>query len=160
VTNQRDQAFKDTIEKNYPDIKIVASQGFSDPMRVQEQAEAVLTQHPDLDGAYATWAEPAEGVLAALRGAGNKTTKIATLDLSEVIALDMVQGGNVSSITVDMAYELGRAMATAGAYGILGKTAPEFVVVPAMTLDKTNVVQGYMDSMRIAAPQSVVDAAK
>ena len=35
VTNQRDQAFKTTIEKDYPDIKIVAEQGISDPARAR-----------------------------------------------------------------------------------------------------------------------------
>ena len=36
VTNQRDQAFKTTIEKDYPDIKIVAEQGIADPARAEE----------------------------------------------------------------------------------------------------------------------------
>ena len=60
-TNQRDQAFKTTIEKDYPDIKIVAEQGISDPARAEELANAMLLQNPDLDGIYVTWAEPAEG---------------------------------------------------------------------------------------------------
>jgi ribose transport system substrate-binding protein len=159
-TNGRDIAFEETIKNDYPDIKIVARQGFTDPLRTQEIAEAMLTQNPDLDGFYATFAEPAEGVLAALRGAGNKETKIATLDLSEVVALDMVNDGNVTSITVDMAYEIGRVAAAAAGYGILGKPVPSFLVVPAMTLDKSTVVDGWYESMHLKAPQSVVDAAK
>ena len=39
VTNQRDQAFKTTIEKDYPGIKIVAEQGISDPARAEELAQ-------------------------------------------------------------------------------------------------------------------------
>ena len=114
VTNQRDNAFKTTIQKDYPDIEIVAEQGLADPARAEEIANALLLKNPDLDGIYVTWAEPAEGVLAALRAAGNTQTKIVTLDLSEPIALDMVQGGNVAAIIADQAYELGRAMATVG----------------------------------------------
>ena len=121
VTNQRDNAFKTTIEKDYPDIKIVAEQGIADPARAEEIASALLLKNPDLDGIYVTWAEPAEGVLAALRAAGNTKTKIVTLDLSEPVALDMVKGGNVAAIVADKAYELGRAMATTAAYGLLGK---------------------------------------
>ena len=71
VTNQRDNAFKTTIEKDYPDIEIVAEQGISDPARAEELASAMLLQNPDLDGIYVTWAEPADGVLAALRASGN-----------------------------------------------------------------------------------------
>ena len=62
-----------------------------------------------------TWAEPADGVLAALRAGGNTKTKIVTLDLAEPVALDMVKGGNVAAFVADKAYELGRAMAAVGA---------------------------------------------
>jgi len=160
VTNQRDNAFKTTIEKDYPDIQIVAEQGLADPARAEEIANALLLQHPDLDGIYVTWAEPAEGVLAALRSAGNTHTKIVTLALSEPVALDMVQGGNVIAIIADEAYELGRAMATTAAYGLLGKEAPPFIVAPATTVMKENVAEGYQKSLHRDAPQSVMDASK
>ena len=39
MTNQRDNAFKTTIEKDYPDIKIVAEQGISDPARAEETGQ-------------------------------------------------------------------------------------------------------------------------
>ncbi|MBV8566196.1 MAG: substrate-binding domain-containing protein [Methylobacteriaceae bacterium] len=160
VTNQRDNAFKTTIEKDYPDMKIVATAGITDPARAQDIAQALLTKTPDLDGIYVTWAEPAEGVLAALRAAGNTKTKIVTLDLSEPVALDMVKGGNVAAITADKAYELGRAMATAAGYGLIGKAAPAFVVAPALTATKANVAQAWQDSLHRDAPKSVTAALK
>src|SRR3954454_17503045 len=160
VTNQRDQAFKTTIQNDYPDIKIVAEQGIADPARAEEIGNALLLKNPDLDGIYVTWAEPAEGVLAALRAAGNTHTRIVTLDLSEPIALDMVQGGNVAAIVADQAYELGRAMATVAGYGLAGKAAPPFIVAPVITVTKANVAQGWQTSLHRDPPQSVIDAAK
>jgi ribose transport system substrate-binding protein len=160
VTNQRDNAFKTTIEKDYPDIKIVAQAGIADPARAEEIANGLLTKNPDLDGIYVTWAEPAEGVLAALRAAGNTHTKIVTLDLSEPIALDMVQGGNVVAIVADQAYELGRAMATTAGYGLLGKTAPPFIVAPVIVVTKANVSDGWQTSLHRDPPASVLKAAK
>lgn len=160
VTNQRDQAFKSTIEKDYPGIKIVAEQGVSDPARAEEIASAMLLKNPDLGGIYVTWAEPADGVLAALRAAGNTTTKIVTLDLAEPVALDMAKGGNVTAIVADKAYELGRAMAAAGMKSLLGQQAPAFVVAPALTVTRENLSQGWQDSLHRDAPQSVLDAAK
>jgi ribose transport system substrate-binding protein len=159
VTNQRDNAFKTTIETDYPEIEIVAEQGLADPARAEEIANALLLKNPDLDGIYATWAEPAEGVLAAIRAAGNTHTKIVTLDLSEPIALDMVQGGNVTAIVADQAYELGRAMATVAGYGLLGKEAPPFIVAPVVTVTKANVSEGWQTSLHRDPPQSVLDAA-
>jgi ribose transport system substrate-binding protein len=160
VTNQRDNAFKTTIEKDYPDIKIVAQAGIADPARAEEIANALLTKNPDLDGIYVTWAEPAEGVLAALRAAGNTHTRIVTLDLSEPIALDMVQGGNVAAIVADQAYELGRAMATTAGYGLLGKVAPPFIVAPVVAVTKVNVAEGWQTSLHRDPPESVTKAAK
>ena len=160
VTNQRDKAFKSTIETDYPDIKIVAEQGIADPARAEDIGNAILLKNPDLDGIYVTWAEPAEGVLAALRSAKNTKTKIVTLDLSEPVGLDMVKGGNVAGIAADQAYELGRAMATTAGYGLLGKEAPAFIVAPVLTVTKENVVTGWQDSLHRDAPKSVLDAAK
>lgn len=156
VTNQRDNAFKTTIENNYPDIEIVAEQGITDPARAEELANAMLLQNPDLDGIYVTWAEPADGVLAALRANGNKHTKIVTLDLSEPVAIDMVRDGNVTAIVADKAYELGRAMAATGLKAILGEETPPFIVAPALTVKKENVLDGWKESLNREAPDSII----
>ena len=158
VTNQRDNAFKTTIENDYPNISIAAEAGIADPARAEEIASAMLTQNPNLDGVYVTWAEPAEGVLAALRTAGNTSTNLVTLDLSEPVALDMVQGGNTVGIVADEAYELGRALATAGAYGLLDKPAPPFLVAPALIVTADNIVEGWNRSLHRDPPDVVMDA--
>lgn len=158
VTNQRDQAFKSTIENDYPNIEIVDEAGIADPARAEEIAQALLTRNPDLDGIYVTWAEPAEGVLAALRSQGNTTTEVVTLDLSEPVALDMVRGGNVAAIVADAAYELGQTMARVAAYGLLDKETPPFIVAPALTITAENVVEGYQESLNREPPESVLNA--
>jgi len=158
VTNQRDNAFKTTIENDYPDMTIVAEQGISDPARAEEIANAMLLKNPDLGGIYVTWAGPAEGVLAVLRANDNDTTRIVTLDLSEPIALDMVRGGNVVAIVADEAYELGRAMAASAALDLLGEEVPPFIIAPAITVTAENVVEGWNQSLNIDPPASVLSA--
>jgi ribose transport system substrate-binding protein len=158
VTNQRDNAFRTTIENDYKNMPIVASQGITDPARSEDVAHALLIKYPDLDGIYVTWAEVAEGVLAALRSAGNTRAKIVTLDLSEPIALDMARGGNVTAIVADKAFELGRAMAIAAGYGLLGKKAPAFAVAPALTITRANLAEGYRESLNREPPPSVLGA--
>lgn len=155
VTNQRDNAFKATIEADYPEITIVAEQGISDPARAEDIANAMLLKNPDLGGIYVTWAGPAEGVLAALRANGNTSTKIVTLDLSEPVALDMVRGGNVAAIVADEAYELGRAMAASAVLDLLGEAVPPFVVAPAVTVTADSVVEGWKRSLNVAPPASL-----
>jgi ribose transport system substrate-binding protein len=158
VTNQRDNAFRKTIEDDYQNMPIVARQGITDPASAEDVAHALLTKNPDLDGIYVTWAEPAEGVLAALRSAGNTRAKIVTLDLSESIALNMARGGNVTAIVADKAFELGRAMAIAAGYGLLGKKAPAFTVAPALTITRENLAEGYRESLNREPPPSVLGA--
>ena len=161
VTNQRDQAFKKTIEANYPNIKLVAQQGIADPNKAQDQANAILTKNPDLDGVYVTFSQPpAEGVLSALRNNGNTKTKLVSLDLDEPLTVDMARGGNVSGIVSDKAYELGQAMAMSSAYGLLDRKAPPFLVAPAITITKDNLAHGYEESLHQAPPKAVAEAAK
>ena len=78
-TNQRDEGFRDAM-KNYPDIEIVTEQGFTDESGCAEQGDAILTQFPNIDGIYASWDVPMEGVLSAVRAAGMEG-KVAALAL-------------------------------------------------------------------------------
>ena len=159
VTNQRDQAFLSTITGNYPDIDVVAKSGIADPNRAQEVATATLLKHPDLAGAYVMFAQPpGEGVLAALRANGAIKTKLVTLDLDESLALDMARRGHTFALVIDRTYDLGRAMARSAAYGLLGKRAPPFVIVPALTVTRSNLVQGYRASLHRSPPASVMKA--
>jgi ribose transport system substrate-binding protein len=133
--------------------------GVADPDRAHEQAAAVLLRQDDLDGIYVTFASPpAEGVLAALRATGNIRTRLVTLDLSEPMALDLAIGGNTFALVADRAYEIGDALAKSAAYGLLGKEAPPFVVVPAMTITRSNLAAGYRASLHCDPPASVAEA--
>ena len=155
VTNQRDQAFKATIEKDYPGITIPAQQGMADPARAEDIAQAIVTQHPDLDGIYVTWGEPAEAVLASLRNAGNTHTKIVTIDLNEPLALDMVKGGNVAAVVADEAYTIGQTLARATAAGLLKKPVAPFLAVNALAVTKDTIKQGWEQSLHRDPPASL-----
>ncbi len=155
VTNQRDGAFKATIEAKYPDIKIVAEQGLADPAHAEEIIHAFMTKHPDLAAVYVTWAEPAEFVLAALRNGGNSETKIVTLDLSEPLALDMAQGGNVAAIVADEAYAIGATLARAAAASLLDKTLEPFYAVNALAVTKDTIKEGWFQSLHRDPPATL-----
>jgi ribose transport system substrate-binding protein len=158
VTNQRDAAFVQTIKRSWPDIKITAMQGFTDPNAAEGIASAMLTQHPHLAGLYTSWATPAAGVLSALRSNSNTTTRVVTLDLDNPVVVDMVSGGQMSAVVADKAWELGRGMADAAAYALLGKQAPPFAVAGVLTVTKDNVAQGYRESLHTDVPPAVKKA--
>jgi ribose transport system substrate-binding protein len=160
VTNFRDASFQQTLKDSCPDVKVVAKTGFSDPNKAEEIANGIIAKNPNIGGIYTSWAVPAQGVLAALKSAGNTSTKIVTVDLDDTIATDMVSpGGHTAAIIVDRAYEYGKAMARAGALSILGKPGPQYGVSDVVTVTKGNVADGY-DAWRQPVPTAVSDAAK
>jgi ribose transport system substrate-binding protein len=160
VTNQRDGAFKNTIEQDFPEMKIAAEAGMADPARSEEIAQGMITQNPDLDGIYVTWAEPALSVLSVLRSTGNTHTKIVTLDLNEPAALDMVKGGNVAALIADEAYNIGVTLARATAGSLVGKKAEPFVVVDAIAVTKDTVKEGWKKSLNADVPATIQEALK
>lgn len=155
-TNFRDGAFLSTMKRDFPEIEIVAKQGFADPNQTEGIATGMLTQHPDLDGLFVDWAGPAQGAIAALKNAGNSTTKVVTIDLDDTIAADMANDGNIAALITYPAFEFGEAMGMAAAYSILGKEAPEFGVVEPVTVTKSNLLEAY-DAWSQKVPQAVTD---
>ena len=83
VTNQRTKGVKDWFVKNRPDVKI-KNAAFTDPNQAGDVAANFLTANPDVQGVFAVWDGPAEGVLSALR-AGGKNIPVTTIDLGDQV---------------------------------------------------------------------------
>ena len=149
VTNQRRDAFRATITESYPGINIVEDQGFpagADLAGGAEQvASAMLTRNPTLDGIWAVWDQPAEGVIAAARSAGRDDLIITTQDLSLASALSIKKGEFIYGLGAQRPYDQGVAEAMLAAYGLLGKEAPPYVALNALAVTKDNVLQAWTD---------------
>ena len=160
VTNQRDGAFKWTIENEYPDMEIVIESGMANPANAEDIARAMLSRNPDLGGIYTPWAEPALGVLSVLRQQGNGDAKVVTIDLNEPVALDMLGGGNTAGIIADEAYSIGVYAARSAAASLLGQSIDPFLVVDALAIGADNVKDGWNRSMNMDPPATVLKAAQ
>ncbi|KAA9010019.1 substrate-binding domain-containing protein [Histidinibacterium aquaticum] len=146
VTRQRYDAFKATIESDYPEIEIVAEQGIGGPDfsgDADRAANAMLTSNPGLDGIWAVWDVPAEGVIAAARASGRNDLVITTIDLGENVAINMAQGGYVYGLGAQRPYDQGVTEATLAGYGLLGKEAPAFVALPALPVTRDTLLDGW-----------------
>lgn len=158
VSNQRDQGFKDTMAEKYPDINIVTEQGFTDENGCSEQGDAILTQYPNINGIYASWDIPMEGVLSSVRAAGMEgQIALTTIDLGNNIALEIANGA-VAGLGAQMPYDQGVAEATLAAMSILGEECPSYVAVPAKRVDSENVLDAYEDVYHTEAPDWLVSA--
>ncbi|HEY1941400.1 MAG TPA: substrate-binding domain-containing protein [Roseiarcus sp.] len=158
VVNQRDAAFRTTIEKEFPKIKIAAAQGFSDPARAFQIASAMILQHPKLKAIYAPWSEPAAGVLQAIRSAHRNDIAVATMDLSNTVAVSLVQGGAVKALTVDDPYSIGKSLVAEIGYSLLGKPAPAYIQAPAVSVTRENILDAYSQDYHAAPPPEVTQA--
>lgn len=154
-TNQRDQAFKDWTAYSYPNMKIVAEQGFTDEAATQEVAAAMIARNPNIKGIYVAWATAAQGVLAAIRDSGRNDIKVVTNDLDATLAADMVSGGNVVGIVGNGSISLGKGLAIDAAYGVLDKQAPALVAVTPMGATADNIDEAWEDDYGTQPPASV-----
>ncbi|MCU1544357.1 MAG: periplasmic binding protein/laci transcriptional regulator [Microbacteriaceae bacterium] len=154
-TNQRDEAFKAWTSFLYPDIEIVAEEGFTDEAKTQEVAAALIARNPDISGIYVPWATAAQGVLSALRDAGRSDIRVVTNDLDATLAADMVADGPVVGMVGNGAMGIGTGLALAGAYGVLGKEAPELVASEPISVTKSNLDEGWKKDYGTKPPSSV-----
>jgi ribose transport system substrate-binding protein len=158
VVNQRDAAFRTVIENDYPNIRIAATQGFSDPSQVFEVARTMLLQNPGIKAIYAPWSEPAAGVIQALNTAGRNDVYVGTMDLSNTVALSLAQSGAVRALAIDDPYGIGVAMANEVGLALLGKEVPPYVQVAALSVTRENLLQAYADYYRSDPDPQVVAA--
>ncbi|GMO30442.1 MAG: substrate-binding domain-containing protein [Termitinemataceae bacterium] len=159
VTNQRDQAFKDTIAAKYPDIQIVEQMGFDDENKGAEIGDALLAKHPDLNGIFATWDIPAEGVVSAIKAA-HKEVAVTTIDIGNNAAKIISEGGPIKGLGAQRPYDQGVAEAILVGYALLGKPAPGYVALPALKVNHDNVLQAYEEVYHIPVPADIKNAYK
>lgn len=160
VTKNRSDAFEATIKEKYPDIEIVAQGGITDPNKGEEVASAMLTRNPDIDGIFAPWDVPAEGVMAAARTAGRDDLVVTTVDLGTNVAISIASDGIVQGLGAQLPYDQGVAQGILSGYAILGKEAPPYVASPAIEVTKENVLDAWKLIYGVEAPSTVKDAWK
>ena len=154
VTHQRYVAVKNTLTK-YPGVKVVEEQGIAGPDfsgEAERVASAMLTAHPTLDGIWAVWDVPAEGVVSAARTAGKTDLLITNCDLGENVAIDMAQKQFIVGIGAQRPFDQGVTEAKLAGYGLLGKPAPPYVALPALPVTRSNLLTAWQTVYHGPAP--------
>ena len=163
VTAQRYEGFKKTIEENYPNINIVAEQGIGGPDfpgDAEKAASAMIVSNSNLDGIWAVWDQPAEGVMEAARANGKDDLIITTIDLGENVAISIAKGGPIYGLGAQRPFDQGVTEAKLAGYGLLGKKAPPYVALPALPVEKDNILDAWSAVYYQDAPESIVKSLK
>ncbi len=162
VTKQRYEGFQKAISE-FPDIKIIEAQGIAGPDfsgDADKVASAMITAHPNIDGVWAVWDVPAEGVISAARSAGKDNLVITTEDLGENVAINIAQGSYVNGLGAQRPYDQGVTEAKLAAYGLLGKKAPDYVALPSLAVTKDNLLDAWKAVYHTDAPADVKSSMK
>jgi ribose transport system substrate-binding protein len=163
VTQQRYEAFKQTIQEEYEDIEIVEERGIGGPDfagEAERNASAMLTEHADLNGIWAVWDVPAEGVVAAARQAGRDDIAVTTIDLGLPVALEIATGGIVKGLGAQLPFDQGVNEAILAGYGLLDKEAPPYVAVSALPVTQENVLEAWETVYHQEPPEDLQQAAQ
>jgi ribose transport system substrate-binding protein len=161
VTKQRYEGFTKTITDEYPDVELVAEQGIAGPDfagDAQAAANAMLSRHPDLEGIWAVWDVPAEGVMAAARASGRSDLKIATQDLGKNVAIALAKNELIVGLGAQRPYDQGVTEARLAAGALLGKTAAPYVALAALPVEHANVLDAWKQVYQADAPEDLAGA--
>ena len=107
-TLAREQGFTDTLAKEFPNIKLVASQyGMSDRARSLTVSEDILTAHPGLDGMFASNESSTIGAAQAIKERGlTGKVKLVGFDSSPSLNDDL-RAGIIDSLVLQDPFRIG-----------------------------------------------------
>jgi len=107
-TTNRENGFIETIEKEFPDIKIVDTKYGMDTVETAlVAAEDLLTKNPEIDGMFAPNEPSAVGALRALQSQGRvDSVKMIGFDAGTLL-VEALRAGTVDSLVIQNPYRIG-----------------------------------------------------
>jgi ribose transport system substrate-binding protein len=105
---ERVQGFRETMLKEFPDIKIVAvKDGKADQLASERAANELLAEYPDLAGVFVTEANGGIGVGSAVKAAGKvRQVRVIGFDTDKG-TLDMVKEGTLAATLAQGTWNMG-----------------------------------------------------
>jgi ribose transport system substrate-binding protein len=156
-TDQRVDGFLERI-KTYPGIKVVTQQGATVFDDGEKAGEAILQRYPSLDGVFASWQEPAMGVISAARTLGKTNIAVTTVDVGEKPALELASCGLLKATVAQLPYDEGVGEALDVAKLLAGSTVPPFAVTDVPLVTHENVLDAYKQVYHRDAPAQLAKA--
>ncbi len=141
ATAQREIAFSKWMRHDRPDI-VLSQLKFEVPGQAGTIVGAYLESHPDLDGLFVVWDEPAVAALTVVAGRLEPPV-MTTVDLGNEIAQALCDGGIVKGIAAQRPFEQGEFAATAVITALTGNHVPPWIALPGLAVTAENVAEAY-----------------
>jgi ribose transport system substrate-binding protein len=138
---------EDTFAK-YPNIKVVAKEGFTDPAQGYDIAVGMLQSHPEIDAIWATWMSgPCTGAAEAIRALGLVGEVVAAApDLGGIAGARFIADKNYPIIGCGAAdcIEMGKNSVNAALKFLLGtKLLNAYAVSRVYPIVRANLMDGF-----------------
>ncbi|MDO5147101.1 MAG: LacI family DNA-binding transcriptional regulator [Eubacteriales bacterium] len=143
-TKARDSAAQKIVTEKYTNLDIVSVKGFGRIENAYQTAKDMLQQHPDIQGLYVSWDQPALKVIKALEELKRKDIVIFTTDLDYEIA-KYVEAGYVQGLSTQRPYEQGRAAALAVAKSLVSSCVPKYLAVQPYIVNGNQLKRAWKD---------------
>lgn len=151
-TMDRERGFTDVIEKEFPEIKIVATQyGMADRSKARAGAENILTAHPNLSGFFGSSEPSTTGASLAVkaRGLAGKV-KVVAFDASDNLVEDM-KAGAIQAMVVQDPFQMGYQAVKTLIDKLDGKAPPKRIDLSAKVIFADEVSKP--ENQRLLSPE-------
>ncbi|MEZ5666115.1 MAG: substrate-binding domain-containing protein [Alphaproteobacteria bacterium] len=158
TTNERTRQVHAWFEDNRPDVEL-RQVDFIDTTKAGDVAANFLTANPDVNGMFVVWDAPAMQVVSALR-AQALDIPVTTIDVGVEAAIEMARCGYIKGIAAQLPYDQGVAEAEAALQVLLGNQPPPWIVLQAVPVVPSNLLESYEAVFHAPPPDALVETCK
>jgi ribose transport system substrate-binding protein len=139
-TSLRESGFEQTIDKEFPNIRIGARQyGMGDRAKSRAVAENILTARPGLAGIFASSEAASIGTVQAIRSRNlSGKVKLVAFDFSE-LHVDALNDGTIDAMLVQDPFRIGYEAVKSLADKLSGRTPQRRLDLPARMIVKSDL---------------------
>lgn len=155
VTDQRQKYARIAIRES-DGLELAAEQSFSNPSKVSDITQNMLTANPDLKGLFVSWSNQ-PGMLAATAAQenGRDDLVITSVDHGTDVSVNIAKGGNVKGIAAGRTFDEAEVEANMLAHAMLGNETPAFASELPLAVTRQNLLESYEQVMKEKPPKSV-----
>jgi ABC-type sugar transport system substrate-binding protein len=150
-SEMRAKGFKETTEKETPDIKIIAESRLADNRNAAlTTAEDWIQRFPEMNGVYSATDDMAAGIITALKSADKlDAVRVSASNLSPT-AQQLLKDGELACTSIQQVVAQGRAALDQAAKAASGGEVTKQVTLPALLVTSENLAS--IDLSTVVAP--------
>jgi len=155
VTKEREIGCRKWMGERRPDVAMRQVQ-FTELASAGHITADFLAANDDVDALFVVWDEPAMIVARTLRSIG-RAIPMVTIDLGNDVAREIARGDLIKGVGAQRPYDLGVAEARGAIIALTGGEPPPWIVNPALSVTRANILEAYEAVWRMPAPTELRD---